>query len=328
MHDFLIVGAGLSGLCAARELRKHGLTAVLVDKGRGLGGRMATRRFEGAIFDHGAQFFTVRSPEFRREVEFWIENGAAREWFRGYPSPENAKPDDQYPRFCGVRGMTAISKFLAQDLEISFGEEIEFLAREDEIWRAKSQSGAVFEAANLILTAPVPQSLALLKNGGATLPHSAKDALENLVYEPCFAVLCVLDGPSQIPAPGALYVNSDPIWWLADNFQKGISPREGAVTIHSSAPFAREFYEHEPNEVGEMLIKAAKPWLGREVSAFQVRRWRYSKPENPSQKGAVWVPELRLAFAGDALCGAKIEGAFASGIGAARVFERRLNRNP
>lgn len=320
MHDFLIIGAGLSGLCAAHELRKHGFRAVLVDKGRGLGGRMATRRFEGATFDHGAQFFTARNAEFQAQTQLWIENGVAKEWFRGYPSPENAKPDDAYPRFCGTRGMTGISKFLAQDLEVHLGEEIEFLERESEIWRAKSQSGAVFEAPNLILTAPVPQSLALLRSGGANLPLEAQNSLENLVYETCFAVLCVLDGPSKIPAPGALYVNGDPIWWLADNFQKGISPVEGAMTIHSSARFAREFYEHDQNEVGKILLESAKKWLGAEIKAFQVRRWRYSKPENPSQNGAVWVPELRLAFAGDALSGAKIEGAFSSGIEAARAF--------
>ena len=67
--DVIIVGAGMAGLSAARELEKRGRSVALLDKGRGVGGRMANRRFEGARFDTGAQFFSVRSRPFRRLLE-------------------------------------------------------------------------------------------------------------------------------------------------------------------------------------------------------------------------------------------------------------------
>lgn len=57
----VIVGAGLSGLVAARSLAASGHDVSVLDKGRGVGGRLATRRIGDAVLDHGAQFFTVRT---------------------------------------------------------------------------------------------------------------------------------------------------------------------------------------------------------------------------------------------------------------------------
>ena len=59
--DVLIVGAGLAGLCAARELQRAGRSICVLDKARGVGGRLASRRMGDAVLDHGAQYFTVRS---------------------------------------------------------------------------------------------------------------------------------------------------------------------------------------------------------------------------------------------------------------------------
>ena len=69
----LVIGAGIAGLSAARCLLEQGVARDdlrVVDKGRGVGGRMASRRMDTpagqARFDHGAQFFTTRSDLFRR----------------------------------------------------------------------------------------------------------------------------------------------------------------------------------------------------------------------------------------------------------------------
>ncbi|MFW5812000.1 MAG: FAD-dependent oxidoreductase, partial [Alkalispirochaetaceae bacterium] len=63
--SIVIIGAGIAGLAAARELTRLGRSVRLLDKGRGVGGRMATRRFAGGRFDTGAQFFSARSRPFR-----------------------------------------------------------------------------------------------------------------------------------------------------------------------------------------------------------------------------------------------------------------------
>lgn len=320
MSQVLIIGAGLSGLSAANQLVKDGHTITVVDKGRGIGGRMATRRFAGGVFDHGAQFFTVRSDELRGELDKWREKGVASHWFDGYPSPDNRKPNDSHPRFRGESGMTGIAKFMAEGLDVRLNTEIVSLKREGGLWTGTTASGESFSGDKLLLTAPVPQSLALLASSGEVLPNEARETLQSLSFEPCFALLVQLSQPSAIPAPGLYYVEGEPIYWISDNFQKGISPIPGSVTIHSSAAFAQAHYDDDENNVAASLLEAAKSYLGSEPTQWQLRRWRYSKPANSAQLGAVWVPELAVCFAGDALNGAKVEGAFLSGLKAAEFL--------
>ena len=65
-------------------LQAGGMAVTLLDKGRGPGGRMSTRRVTTALgeasFDHGAQYFTVRDPDFARCVEQWRAKGVAARW--------------------------------------------------------------------------------------------------------------------------------------------------------------------------------------------------------------------------------------------------------
>lgn len=321
MPSILILGAGLSGLVAANQLQKQGHSVVVLEKARGVGGRMATRRFSGGRFDHGAQFFTVRSEEFRHAVADWESAGVVRRWFEGFPSPGAMKPQDTYPRYCAAEGMTAIAKFLADGVDVRLKEEVASLRRDGDDWKVSCFSGNSFEARKLLLTAPLPQSLALLDTGNVVLPEDVRLRLESVRYEPCFAVMALLDGPSKIPAPGALHLDGEPIAWIADNFLKGVSGREGAVTIHSTSAFAAAHYEEDQDAIGRFLIEGAAPYLEANVLEFQVRRWRYSKPENALDVGAVSVSALELVFAGDGLCGARVEGAFSSGVAAARYVQ-------
>ena len=60
--DVAVIGAGMAGLAAARTLAAAGHAVQVFDKGRGIGGRLSTRRTDYGAFDHGAQYATVRDP--------------------------------------------------------------------------------------------------------------------------------------------------------------------------------------------------------------------------------------------------------------------------
>ena len=251
--DVLIIGAGISGLLCATELRKAGKSVRILDKGRGLGGRMATRRMAGGRLDHGAQYFTVRDPRLQTYADDWLAAGIIKEWFRHLPEDSNA---DGYPRYCGVAGMTDAPKHLAKELDVCNSQQVVELSRDADLWTACTASGDFFLGEHLIITAPLPQALNLLDATGLTYANGASDALRAVRYDRGLATLAILDGASGLPEPGGIKIHKAPLTWIADNQQKGISPDVSAITIHADADFA-EVHWDSPNELS--LIHISEP---------------------------------------------------------------------
>jgi phytoene dehydrogenase-like protein len=69
-HDVLIVGAGLAGLCCARELDRHGVSFKVVEASDGIGGRVRTDEVDGFLLDRGFQVLLTAYPEARRVLDY------------------------------------------------------------------------------------------------------------------------------------------------------------------------------------------------------------------------------------------------------------------
>jgi predicted NAD/FAD-dependent oxidoreductase len=219
-QDVLVIGAGITGLICASELQAAGQRVLVLDKGRGPGGRMSTRWGMGeARIDHGAQFFTVREARWGKWVERMRAAGVVKEWFRQAPWDNNPAG---YPRYCGVDGMNAVPKYLAADLELVRSCRIVSLQRVEGIWIAESGEGERYAGRELVLSAPLPQAWTLLNTSGLQWADDATRAvLEQVRYEKGLAALVRLKGASAVPAPGCLKPETGALVWIADNQQKG-----------------------------------------------------------------------------------------------------------
>lgn len=306
-----IIGAGLAGLACARVLRDAGLAVTVLDKSRGVGGRLCTRRGDGWQADHGAQYFTARSPEFRAQVEDWLQAGVVAEWRpqRAVFGPHEASSGEAVQRFVGVPGMSAPAKALATGLTVKTGHTVQALRRVEGGWQLETAEHGllpdVFGA--VLLAAPAAQAATLLQPVSPSL--TAVAAGHRML--PSWTVMAQFSAPPELPFEAA-FVNEGPLRWVARNSSKpGRSGRECWV-LQATAAWSAAHLEEEPELAGRALVAAFRQLGGPEPAAVSVHRWRYADCE-PSDTGSVWEPESGLGLCGDWLLGGRVEGAWRCG---------------
>lgn len=309
----IVVGAGLSGLCAGRALQAAGHDVVLLDKGRSPGGRLATRRVGRATLDHGAQFFTVRSDAFASLVAEWRGSGLVHEWCRGF-SPDG----DGYPRYAVRGGMNALAKHLAGDLDVRCNQLVFAVRPGTQRWDVGLDDGTALTADALIVTSPIPQSMAVLITSGVELPQ----ALRETDYHRTLSLLVTLDRPGAVPAPGGVQNPNEVFAFVADNASKSVSDQP-ALTFHASDAWSAAHWDDDREATTDALLEHARPWIGgAQVTEVSNKRWRFATPQS-IWPDTCWFSDsgaAPLALAGDAFGGPRVEGAALSGLSAAAAL--------
>jgi predicted NAD/FAD-dependent oxidoreductase len=306
----VVVGAGIAGLLAARELQRAGHEVVVFDKGRGPGGRLATRRIAGARLDHGAQFFTVRDDEFARQVHDWTTAGLVYEWCRGFDTPA-----DGHPRYAVRGGMNALAKHLARGLDVRCGSLVFAVRRGTErAWDVALDDGAHVPADAVVLTCPIPQSFSLLVTAEVDVP----EALWRTDYDRTLCLLAVLDRAPALAPPGGVQ-HAEGCTFVADNQAKGISGLP-ALTVHADPAWSEAHWDAPAPSAHAALLDRAAEWIaGATVVESQLKRWRFATPRSvwPDR---CWLAPGAIAMAGDAFAGPRVEGAALSGLAAAAAL--------
>jgi phytoene dehydrogenase-like protein len=67
--DVVIVGAGLAGLSAAREIQRHGHSVIVLESSDAVGGRVRTDIVDGFQLDRGVQVMLTAYPELQSQVD-------------------------------------------------------------------------------------------------------------------------------------------------------------------------------------------------------------------------------------------------------------------
>ena len=297
-----VVGAGISGLVCARHLVAGGQEVTVLEKSRSLGGRCATRKFGDHVVDTGAQYFTVRDPIVRKEIE-----QVAGVQFKKITQPIliAGKKGEVYregeERFYIGNGNNRLGAMLADGLEIRKEVEVGVVTLVGKEWEV---AGGRYDV--VVSSAPWPQSAKIL--GGS------QDAVG---YEPNLTALLEYNGGWS----GAVYAQidssgEDPLSWVAcENAKVGrVVDGSTVYVIQASAKYSRENLEKKPEEwVGDLQARLEQAWGLNPEKRGQVmsHRWRYARRERDSGHPAELPKGLYLC--GDSEVDSRVESVWRSG---------------
>lgn len=243
--DVIIIGAGLSGLLLARSLKREN---IILEKSRGVGGRIATRRIDDQGFDHGAPFLK--------------DDPIVQELLNKFQIPFKTSTSG-----LSIEGpMTKIPKLIAEGLNIQKMSRAEIIVKEENGWMIKTDSGDEYHCKDLVITAPLPQALELLKKNNIQYLQE----LDHLHYSKAVMALIVTYSGELPEKP----VNENIHSVLSMN-QRKLHPR-GHI-IRASEKLSDELYDCNDQTILESLLKGYS--FEQNVEHLEVKKWKYVLPQ-------------------------------------------------
>lgn len=327
MEEIVVIGGGIAGLALGRELERAGKRPVILERSRGVGGRVATRRVEGQAVDHGVLFLHGSHPEFLGALGE-VEATALEGWPRriageGRPCQPRAFRDTER-RVAFAEGVTSFPKSLARGLDVRSGSSVRAIELRKDFVEIAVEEGESIASRSLVLALAFEQSLALmtpLASDCAPL-RAASSLLGMLASEPCLTLIAGYD--LSVPKPGwdVFYPSESAVLLLVSHDSAKRSEKRYLVLVYQcTSQFSREHLEDAASVWARLVLDEAAKLLGSWAARPLWRdphRWRYSRVGSANTLSQpLWISlasGMHLGVAGEGFhsCGG-VEGAFLSG---------------
>ena len=327
MKKIAIIGAGLSGLTIAQKLSKH-FAITVFEKSRGVGGRMATRRADVFEFDHGAQYFTVKSALFNDFIQPMLHNGIISRWNARFAeiNPEGVLHKkvwgESMPHFVGNPSMSRMCQHIAADLDVRLNTRIKSI-KPDHYWRLFDEADndlGIYDW--VIITTPSAQAAQLM-------PVSFKDhrQLASIKMSGCYSLMLGFAENPELNFDAAIVKEAD-ISWISVNSSKPGRPSQPTLLVNSTNAWA----EANINVAQEVIVDHLSQELSRitgidrsKAKCEMLQHWRYANIGfQTNHKGLVDI-EQKLAACGDWCIKGRVESAFLVGCNVANQILASLN---
>ena len=337
--DIAVIGAGVAGLTCAQQLHQAGYRVVVIEKSRGMGGRLATRRLQGTHADHGVCYLKPKDDRFKALITTLLDRSILQPWTDTIYELDAegqliAPPEaNRGSRYASPTGISTIAKFLSTGLAIHLNQRVEAIRPIHQGWELQveldgTRSGIT--AAAIISAIPAPQAVALLES----IPEGEEvlTRLRSIQFSACISAIAVYSPQdlSAIPWKGVTSIHDPEIGWVGLDSSKQNSPSQPVVVVQSTAAFANRHLETtDLHPIGQALLNRAaqflEPWLAT-PEVLQVHRWRYAFPINPLTEPFLSANTTSpLLFTGDWCGGNRVESAFLAGSSTAKQINSQLH---
>jgi renalase len=328
MIEVAVIGAGIAGLTCARKLQQAGKSVVLIDKSRGLGGRLATRRLAGTHADHGVCYLQAKSDRFQQWIDELVSVGILRVWtteihrLAADGSLQSSTKSANY--YAAPLGATSIAKYLGRDLEIIGDKLITAIESIDNGWRLSSKDPEFsLTAAQVVIATPPAQALTIAKD---TIDPDRIQQLASVQFSRSITAIAVYPTTDQTAAAAITWqgihcLDHPTLAWIGLDSSKQLNPTQPVLVIQSSAAFAEQYFDAPDLAIiGQKLLDPIVPLTPTLTTPelVQVHRWGYAFAQNPlSVQFLTAQTTAPLYFCGDWCGGNRVEFAYLSGLAVA-----------
>lgn len=311
-----VVGAGISGLTAARKLSKAGAAVTVFEKSRGVGGRLATRRVDDAGIDHGAQYVTAREPAFKAFAARAKAEGSLAAW-----SPRGKDGDEEW--LVGMPRMSSFVAALVDAFDVEMEKTVAEIRDDGATFTLVLGDGATLSGFHRVLVAiPGPQAFRLLEPFGAPF-----DRIPEVKFGPCWTLLAGFDRPVD---PGFdVGRNIGALAWVAASVSK--PGRSGNYWVAQANPeWSAAHIDETAADIEPRLVAMLAEAIGPlpEPLYLASHRWRFALVEKPLGTAFLMSADGRLGACGDWMIAPRVESAWASGGGLADAVIARGRTSP
>ena len=324
--DVLVIGAGMSGLIAATELQKTGLNVAVVEKARGSGGRLSSKRIESSktkamiSFDLGCASFDAKTELFRSHLETWSSEGIAKVWRFSEATGS---------QYVATPRSSSITRYLAGQLDVHFATRVTEIRKDNGLWSVFiEESGLQVKFAqtkHIIFATPPQQAADLLPEG-----HPFISALSQPILLPQWVLMLNVKG--RLELSDEYYEFSDSI--ISSLILEPSKPERVQSNDHQTWVLQADTkwtsdnldtdktkLEHEL--VAELASKTGTPII---VEDAYLHRWLYSVAKSNELTGSVFLDDTNGIWGcGDYLADTTklsgVEAAFISGYQLAKNFQ-------
>ena len=313
MLDYCIIGSGISGSTIASYLKKN-YSVKVFEKARGVGGRSSFKRYKGKIgFDHGLQYLSPRSKEFKSFTNKLIKIKILKHWRGDHEFlNQKVKKVKKHVKLIGVKGNNDISKFLLKNISCNFQSELSEIKRQKNFWYLRFKDNRYIYSKNLILSIPFPQAKKLSSKFVKTKLFKNK-----VIMNSSLTVLLMTNKTGN--KSSSFFTNDKVLGWVSnENSKKRFKYNKDLWVLQSTFEYGKKHtdnYRDKKKFYTNVLINKFKKLTKikiRKIYFTHIHGWKYSSNSTPLKTQSYWDKRIGLGICGDWFGGPRLENGWLS----------------
>ena len=313
MIDYAVIGSGISGATISYKLRKK-FSIKVFEKAKGAGGRSSFKRYKGKVgFDHGLQYLSPRSKDFKSFTNKLVKKKVIKLWKGNHEFlNERVKRDIKHVKLIGVSGNNDISKHLLKSIDCNFQSELSEIKRKKNFWFLKFKDKSTTYAKNLIITAPFPQVKRLASNFVKTKLFKNKVKMNSSLT----VLLMTNKTGSNV---SSFFTNDNILGWISnENSKKRFKFNRDLWVLQSTYEYGSKHtdnYKNKKKFYTNILVRKFKKLTKLKIKKIyfsHIHGWKYSSNSKPLKILSYWDKKKGLGICGDWFGGPRLENGWLS----------------